>query len=106
MNSVYLVEGTRTPFGSFGGSLKAVPDIEPGVIASKEAIKRSNIPANDIEHVFFGNMSRGKHFNHKEKGHPGNFPSNSVSEGKNNIQCGKPIENIIPQEAFKNRVTE
>ena len=51
-------------------------------------------------------MSRGKHFNHKEKGHPGNFPENSVSEGKNTIQYGKPIENIIPQEAFKNRVTE
>lgn len=51
-------------------------------------------------------MSRGKHFNHKEKGHPGNFPENSVSEGKNNVQYGKPIENIIPQEAFKNRVTE
>ena len=56
MNSVYLVEGARTPFGSFGGSLKAVSDIELGVIASKEAIKRSNIPANDIEHVFFGNV--------------------------------------------------
>ena len=56
MNSVYLVEGARTPFGSFGGSLKAVSDIELGVIASIEALKRSNVPANDIDHVFFGNV--------------------------------------------------
>jgi len=52
------------------------------------------------------NMSRGKHYNHKEKGHPGNFPKNSVVEGKNHIEPGKPIENIIPEEAFKNRVNE
>ena len=53
-----------------------------------------------------GILARGKHFNHKEKGHPGNFPDNRAREGKNNIKYGKPIENIIPQEAFKNRVTE
>ncbi|MFJ8267214.1 hypothetical protein [Peribacillus asahii] len=51
-------------------------------------------------------MSRGQHYNHKKKGHPGNLPKNSVTEGKDNIQYGKPIENIIPEEAFKNRVNE
>ena len=49
-------------------------------------------------------MSRGQHYNHKKKGHPGNLPENSVVEGKNHIEPGKPIENIIPGEAFKNRV--
>lgn len=52
------------------------------------------------------NMSRGQHYNHKKKGHPGNLPKNSVTEGKDHIQYGKPIENIIPEEAFKNRVNE
>jgi acetyl-CoA acyltransferase 2 len=56
MKAVYLVEGARTPFGSFGGSLKSVTDIDLGVIASKEALKRSNVPASDIDHVFFGNV--------------------------------------------------
>lgn len=56
MKAVYLVEGARTPFGSFGGSLKTVTDIDLGVVASKEALKRSNIPAKDIDHVFFGNV--------------------------------------------------
>jgi acetyl-CoA acyltransferase 2 len=56
MEAVYLIEGARTPFGSFGGSLKSVTDIELGVAASKEAIKRSSIPAEEIDHVFFGNV--------------------------------------------------
>lgn len=56
MKAVYLVEGARTPFGSFGGSLKSVTDIELGVVASKEALKRSNVPGTDIDHVFFGNV--------------------------------------------------
>jgi acetyl-CoA acyltransferase 2 len=56
MKAVYLIEGARTPFGSFGGSLKSVTDIDLGVVASKEALKRSNVPATDINHVFFGNV--------------------------------------------------
>jgi acetyl-CoA acyltransferase 2 len=56
MKTVYLVEGARTPFGSFGGSLKSVSDIDLGVAASKEALKRSNVPASEIQHVFFGNV--------------------------------------------------
>lgn len=56
MKAVYLVEGARTPFGSFGGSLTNVSDIDLGVIASKEALKRSNVSANEIDQVFFGNV--------------------------------------------------
>ncbi|MEH6945193.1 hypothetical protein [Bacillus sp. JJ722] len=51
-------------------------------------------------------MSRGKHFNHKQKGHPGDFSKNTQVEGKNHIQYGKPIENILPEETFKNRVKD
>lgn len=56
MKAVYLIEGARTPFGSFGGALKSVTDIDLGVVASKEALIRSNVPATDIDHVFFGNV--------------------------------------------------
>lgn len=56
METVYVIEGARTPFGSFGGSLKSISDIDLGVIASSEAIKRSAIPAEEIGHVFFGNV--------------------------------------------------
>jgi hypothetical protein len=53
-------------------------------------------------------MSRGKSYNHKEKGHPGNFPKNTIVEGK---EKGLPIEDkdvadFATYEAFKNRVDE
>ena len=51
-------------------------------------------------------MGRGKSFDHKKKGHPGDFKKDTLVEGKNHIQYGKPIENIIPEETFKNSVNE
>ncbi|MGN1401312.1 MAG: hypothetical protein ACI4XL_07420 [Bacillus sp. (in: firmicutes)] len=48
-------------------------------------------------------MSRGQHFNHKKKNHPGEFPKNTLVPEKDHIEQGKPIENILPEEKFKNR---
>jgi acetyl-CoA acyltransferase 2 len=56
MNSVFILGGARTPFGTFGGVLKDVSAIELGVIASKGAIENSKIAADDIEQVFAGNI--------------------------------------------------
>ncbi|MFJ7825395.1 acetyl-CoA C-acetyltransferase [Psychrobacillus sp. NPDC096623] len=54
--TTYIIDGARTPFGSFGGSLKDVSDIDLGVIATKEAIKRSGIPVSDIDEIIVGNI--------------------------------------------------
>lgn len=51
-------------------------------------------------------MGRGKSFNHKEKGHPGNFPKNSISEEKDHSRQFEQMEGIVSHEAFKNRVKE
>ncbi|MBS4202208.1 hypothetical protein KHA93_21595 [Bacillus sp. FJAT-49732] len=51
-------------------------------------------------------MSRGKDFNHKEKGHPGNFPKNSFSKEKEHTRQTEQMEDIATHEAFKNRVKE
>lgn len=51
-------------------------------------------------------MSRGKHFKHKEKGHPGNLPKTATVEGKDLTQYGKSVGNILPEETFKNRINE
>ncbi|MFK2826778.1 acetyl-CoA C-acetyltransferase [Bacillus sp. B190/17] len=56
MDAVYLIEGARTPFGTFGGSLKEVSDIELGAAASKEAIKRSGLLPEIVEEIVFGNV--------------------------------------------------
>lgn len=54
--SVYLLGGARTPFGSFGGSLKDVSATELGVIAAKGAMESSKVHAEDIDHVYVGNV--------------------------------------------------
>ena len=54
--TTYIIDGARTAFGTFGGSLKDVSDIDLGVTATKEAIERSGIPASDIDEIVFGNV--------------------------------------------------
>lgn len=55
-NSVVFLSGVRTPFGSFGGSLKDVSAIDLGVIAAKGALQRASVPPDAIDHVIFGNV--------------------------------------------------
>ncbi|HET8712445.1 MAG TPA: thiolase family protein [Gemmatimonadales bacterium] len=52
---VVFLSGVRTGFGAFGGSLKDVSAIDLGAAASRHAIQRSGVPANDFGHVVFGN---------------------------------------------------
>jgi acetyl-CoA acetyltransferase len=56
MMATYIINGARTAFGSFGGSLKNVSEVDLGVTVTKEAIKRSNIPIMDINEIIFGNV--------------------------------------------------
>lgn len=56
LTNVYILEGARTPFGSFGGVLKDVGATQLGVNASKEAIKRSQIDPEEIDFSYVGNV--------------------------------------------------
>ncbi|WP_394219110.1 thiolase family protein [Halobacillus trueperi] len=56
MKPVYIIEGARTPFGTFGGALKDVDPTDLGVTASKEALKRSGISAEHIDLTIMGNV--------------------------------------------------
>lgn len=48
-------------------------------------------------------LGRGKSFEHKKKGHPGNLPDNRITEKHSKERIGDE-EFIVVQEAFKNRV--
>ena len=52
---IVILDGARTPFGEFCGSLKDVSATDLGVVASKEAIQRSQVKPDQINHVVFGN---------------------------------------------------
>ena len=51
---VVLLDGARTPVGSFGGALSAVPGFELGATAAKVALERSDVDASDIGEVVMG----------------------------------------------------
>ncbi len=56
MTGVYIIEGARTPFGSFLGGLKQINSTKLGVAASRDAIQKAGVPAESIEQVVFGNV--------------------------------------------------
>ncbi len=56
MESVHILEGARTPFGTFGGSLKDADPTILGVTVSKEAIRRSGVNEEDIDLTVMGNV--------------------------------------------------
>jgi len=55
---VVFLSGVRTPFGSFGGSLKRHSATDLGVVASKAAIERSGLSSADIDQTIFGNAQQ------------------------------------------------
>ena len=52
---IVFLSGRRTPFGSFGGTLKGFSATDLGVIAAESALSEAGVAAADIGHVIFGN---------------------------------------------------
>lgn len=54
--SVVILSGARAPVGTFGGALKGLSPCDLATICAKEAIARSQLPADKIGHSVFGNV--------------------------------------------------
>ncbi len=54
--NIYLVEGKRTPFGKFGGSLKDISPVDLAVHASKAALDAANVGPEKIDHFILGSV--------------------------------------------------
>ena len=52
---VVFLSGVRTPFGTFGGTLKDFTAIDLAALAAKAALERSGLTPEEIDHVVFGN---------------------------------------------------
>ncbi len=50
-------------------------------------------------------MGRGKSFDHKKKGHPGDYPQGTLVE-RHTTEAQEDEELLVVQEAFKNRVED
>ncbi|NVK18342.1 MAG: beta-ketothiolase BktB [Methylocystaceae bacterium] len=56
ISDVVILDGARTAIGTFGGSLSGFRPAELGIVAAKEAVKRSGVEAEEIEHSVFGHI--------------------------------------------------
>ncbi|PQD96082.1 acetyl-CoA C-acyltransferase [Pradoshia eiseniae] len=59
MGKTVILDGARTPFGKFGGTLSGLTASQLGGIAIKEAITRSGIKAEEIDEVIMGCVLQG-----------------------------------------------
>ena len=51
---VFVIGANRTPIGKMGGSLGSVPAVDLGALVIKEALKRAEIPSEQVDHVYMG----------------------------------------------------
>src|SRR5258708_12475874 len=56
MKEVYIISATRTPIGSFGGSLATLSATQLGALVIKSAVAKSGLKPAQIQEVYMGNV--------------------------------------------------
>ncbi|PEZ09243.1 acetyl-CoA C-acyltransferase [Bacillus sp. AFS018417] len=95
--ATYIVDGARTAFGTFGGALKDVTDIDLGVAATEEALKRSGIQASNVDEIIFGNIihtSSGSAYLARHIGLKSGMAESSSALTLNRL-CGSGMQSIV-----------
>jgi len=60
-DDIYLVNGVRTPFGKYCGTLAQVSPTDLGIFATRAALKKSSIAASDIDQVIAANIGQSSY---------------------------------------------
>lgn len=58
VRDIAIVNGARTPMGRYCGKLRDFTAMELAAVASKEAIRRAGVAAEEIDHAVFGNAQQ------------------------------------------------
>ncbi len=56
MSASFIIAGCRTPIGKFQGALSSLPATELGAIVVREAVRRAELNAEQIDEVIMGNV--------------------------------------------------
>ncbi len=56
--AVFVVAAKRTPFGTFGGKLKAVSATDICKVAAKGALEAGKVPPEAVDSVIIGNAAQ------------------------------------------------
>ncbi|MDT8861335.1 acetyl-CoA C-acetyltransferase [Alkalihalobacillus sp. MEB130] len=96
-NEVVLVDGARTAFTKFCGSFREITATDLGAISAKEAIKRAQINATEVDQVFIGNVMQSSTDAHVIARHVGlkagvSIPTPCLTV---NRLCGSGLESIV-----------
>jgi acetyl-CoA acyltransferase 2 len=97
MKDIVLLEGARTAFAEISGSFRNTTATDLGAFAAKEAIRKSNISPDEIDHVVFGNVqqsSRDAHILARHVGLKAGTPIEVPAVTINRL-CGTGIEAIL-----------
>jgi acetyl-CoA acetyltransferase family protein len=97
MKEIVIMDGARTPMAEYNGSFSDISAIDLGVVAAKEALRRSGFAPEEIDHVVVGNALQtsgdaiygARHVGLKA-GVPKQIPALTV-----NRLCGSGIQSII-----------
>jgi acetyl-CoA acetyltransferase family protein len=97
MKDIVIINGARTPMAEYNGNFADISAIELCALAAKEALERSEVPADQIDHVIVGNAMQtsadaiygARHVGLKA-GVPVPVPALTV-----NRLCGSGIQSII-----------
>jgi acetyl-CoA C-acetyltransferase len=94
---IFVVDGARTPFGSFGGSFKDTSAIELGTAAARGAMQRAGVGPEAVDQVFFGNViqsSADAIYMARHVGLRSNIPEEVPALTVNRL-CGSGLQAII-----------
>ena len=95
-SDIYLAGGSRTPIGSFCGSLGEVAAPALGATAIGAAIQRAGVPPEQIDEVIFGNvLSAGLGQNVARQSAIGSGLSPAVGATTVNKVCGSGLKAVI-----------
>ena len=97
MKDIVILDGARTPMAEYNGSFSDITAIDLAVVAAKEALSRSGVAPEDVDHVIVGNALQtsgdaiygARHVGLKA-GVPKSVPALTV-----NRLCGSGIQSII-----------
>src|SRR5438874_386211 len=97
MKDIIIVNGARTPMAEYNGHFSDISAIDLAVIAAKEALSRSNIAPEQVDHVIVGNAlqtSGDAIYGARHVGLKAGVPKNVPALTLNRL-CGSGIQSII-----------
>ncbi|HEX9786219.1 MAG TPA: acetyl-CoA C-acyltransferase family protein [Opitutaceae bacterium] len=94
---VVILSGVRTAIGGYGGSLKDSPPSELAALCVREAVGRSGVDPEDIDHAVFGNIihtDASDHYLARVAAIKGGLPHEAQALTLNRL-CGSGLQAII-----------